>query len=397
MNMGPLAGIRVLDLTSVLMGPCCTQILADLGADVVKLESPEGDTTRYVGVAREHGRTGTFLLVNRGKRGIVVDLRRKEGKELCLKLMRNADVLIHSIRPQAIEKLGLHYGAAKAANPQIIYCNLLGFGRGGRYSGKAAYDDTIEAASGLAMLQAEQIGTPQYVTTVVADKVGALTAAYAVMAAIVHRCKTGEGQEVEVGMFESMTAFLLAEHLTGAVFDPPLSRPVYPRLVAASRRPFKTADGYISVMVYNDKQWNAFARIANRPDLADDERFATTAARSKHVAEYYEFIEAIIAAQSTGYWLEAFDQAGIPAIRLNRTDDLFDDPHLNDVGFFKFVDTARDGRLKLYGSPVKFSRTQAEFKAVAPDLGEHTREVLSEAGLRPQEIDELVKQRIVAA
>lgn len=393
---GPLAGTRVLDLTSVVMGPYCTQLLADLGAEVVKVESREGDSTRYVGVAREHGRTGTFLLLNRGKRSIVIDLQRPEGRAVCLELARRSDLFVHSIRPGAMQRLGLDYAAIKAVNPGIVYCNLLGFGRGGRYSGKAAYDDTIQAISGLAMLQAERGGTPEYVTTVVGDKVAALSAAYALMAAMIHRLKTGEGQEIDVPMFETTVSFVLAEHMTGSVFDPPIGRPVYARLTAASRRPIRTQDGYLSVMVYTDRQWTNFTRIAGRPELAVDARFSTLAARSANVAEYYALIESILMQGTCAHWLPLLEEGGIPSIRLNRPDDLLSDPHLADVGFFKSIETPADGKLRVFGSPLRLSATPPMVNEAAPGLGEHTCDILTEAGYDAGRIAELLDSGVVA-
>ncbi|HLT77392.1 MAG TPA: CoA transferase [Ferrovibrio sp.] len=386
---GPLSGVRVLDLTSVLMGPYCTQILADLGADVVKVESPDGDTSRYVGPSKTKGRSGMFANLNRGKRGIVLDLRTAEGRKICLQLAEKADIVLHSMRLPAIQRLGLDYAAVSAVNPGVIYASLYGYGRNGRYSGRPAYDDTIQAVSGLTMLQAEINPEPQYVTTVLGDKVCALSAAYAIMAALFHRQRGGGGQEIEVPMFEIMASFLLVEHIAGAAYDPPLGPPVYTRTVTPHRRPYRTRNGYVSVLVYNDKQWRRFTELAGRPDLAADERFASQAARSANMADFCAMVAEIIAERTSEEWLELLDQAEIPCARLNSMADLYTDPHLSDVGFFRDLDDPHDGRLRLPFPPVRFSQTPADFKRAGPMLGEHTAEVLREIGLSEAELDQL--------
>jgi crotonobetainyl-CoA:carnitine CoA-transferase CaiB-like acyl-CoA transferase len=386
---GPLAGVRVVDLTAMVMGPYCTQIMADLGAEVTKVESPAGDTSRYVGPSKTPGRSGMFTNLNRGKRGIVLDLQKPEGVALCLRLAAKADVVLHSMRKPAIDRLGLGYEAIKAVNPGVIYASLYGFGKNGRYSGKPAYDDTIQAISGLAMLQAEINPEPQYVTTVVGDKVCALSAAYAVMAALFHRERGGGGQEIEVPMFEVMSSFLLVEHIAGAAYDPPMGRPVYERTVTPNRRPYKTLDGYLSVLVYNDKQWQRFTSLANRPELAAEERFKTQTARSTNMAEFCGVVAGILADGTSAHWIELLERAEIPVARLNSMEDLYSDPHLQDVGFFESLDDPQDGALRLPQHPVRFSETPAGFTRAGPLLGEHTADVLRELGLSDADLQGL--------
>ena len=388
-KQGPLSGIRVLDLTSVLMGPYCTQIMADLGADVIKIESPDGDTSRYVGPAKTKGRSGMFTNLNRGKRGIVLDLRMTEGREICLRLAEKADVVLHSMRLPAIQRLGLGYAAVSAVNSGVIYASLYGYGKDGRYSGRPAYDDTIQAISGLAMLQAEINPEPQYVTTVVGDKVCALSAAYAIIAALFHRERNGGGQEIEVPMFEITASFLLVEHIAGAAYEPPLGRPVYDRTVTPYRRPYRTRNGYLSVLVYNDKQWRRFTELAGRPTLVSDDRFASQAARSANMAAFCTLVAEVIAERTSEEWLQLLEDAEIPVARLNTMADLYTDPHLSDVGFFKDLEDPHDGKLRLPSSPVRFSDTPASFTRAAPMLGEHTAEVLRELGITDPEIDGL--------
>jgi crotonobetainyl-CoA:carnitine CoA-transferase CaiB-like acyl-CoA transferase len=386
---GPLSGVKVLDLTSVLMGPYCTQIMADLGADVIKVESPAGDTSRYIGPGKTPDRRGTFLNMNRGKRGVVLDLVTPEGRALCLRLAAGADVVMHSMRSQAIARLGLDYASVRAVNPEVVYANLYGFGRDGRYAGKPAYDDTIQAISGMAMLQGEINPEPQYVTTVLGDKVSSLNAAYAVMAALFHRERGGGGQEIEIPMFEVMASFVLVEHVVGAAYDPPIGPPVYTRATTPHRRPYRTLDGHVAVLVYNDKQWRRFAELIERPDLAADPRFRSQADRSANMAEFCAMVAGILAQRATAEWITLLERAEIPVAPLNTTQDLYDDPHLEDVGFFRRIEDPQDGSLRLPGYPLKFSKTPGGFTRAGPMLGEHTAEVLREIGVTDEQLDAL--------
>jgi crotonobetainyl-CoA:carnitine CoA-transferase CaiB-like acyl-CoA transferase len=386
--MGPLQGIRVLDLTAVLMGPYCTQILADHGAEVIKIEGPEGDTTRQLPPGRRPGMGGIFHNLNRGKRGLGVDLKRPEGRAVLLRLAEAADVFVHALRPDAMQRLGLGYAAFRAVNPRIIYANAYGFSRRGPYAGQAAYDDIIQAVSGIAATQGRLTGTPGYVANVLADKVSGLTALYAILMALLHRERGGEGQEVEVGMFETMASFLLAEHANGAVFDPPLGEPIYPRVVSQDRRPYRTADGHIALLIYNDKQFRAFAELAGNPEWTRDPRFAVLASRAGAIDEFYAHVGATLAGRTTAEWLEGCQRLGIPAARINETRDLYQDPHLQAIGFFEARETGA-GRMRFPGIPTWFSATPPEIREAGPGLGEHTREVLGEAGYAEAEIEAL--------
>ncbi|MEX3967864.1 CaiB/BaiF CoA transferase family protein [Paraburkholderia sp. EG286B] len=393
---GPLDGIRILDLTSVMMGPYCTQVLADMGADVIKIEAPAGDTSRGVPPFRDSGTGSQFRSMHRGKRGIVIDLQKPDGLTAFMDLVGTADVVVHSMRPQAVAKLGIAYADLVAANPSIICCNFLGFGRGGPYAGGAAYDDIIQACSGLVMLQDELLGEPNYIPTVLADKVTGLTGVYAILAALLHRDRTGEGQDVDVPMFETLTSFVLIEHLAGQGFEPPIGRPVYPRVVTPSRKPFRTADGYLAVLVYNDKQWRRFAELAGRPELIDDPRYATLTARSNNVLEWNGTVAEILATRTNQEWMQLLWAADIPAMRLNRTDDLFTDPHLAEVNFFQLVDDPVDGTMRFPKPPVQFSRTPGGFDRAGPLLGEHTVEILREAGIDESRITAMLANGSIA-
>lgn len=383
---GPLSGIRVLDLTATLAGPYCTQILCDMGADVVKVESPTGDTTRYLPDGRRPGMSGMFVNLNRSKRSIVIDLKQPRSPEIIAKLIKQSDVFVHSMRHKAIQRLGLSYDAVKQHRADIVYANLYGYGREGLYADLPAYDDPIQGISGLAMLQAEVVGEPRYVPTVVADKVAGLTAAYAVAMALFHRVRTGEGQELEISMFETMVSFLMAEHIGGSLFDPPLADPVYRRLVSPNRRPYKTADGHISVLVYSDKQWQRFITIAGEPTELCDPRFEKLETRAKHIDDVYTAISKVMQTRTTDEWISALQNAGIPAVPLKTLKELLSDAHLEQAGFFVTKET-KEGRLRFPGIPARFSKTPGEIHDTGPLLGEHSVQILQEAGFTEAEIE----------
>lgn len=388
---GPLRGYKVIDLTLALMGPYCTQILADLGADVIKIESFEGDTTRYLPPSRDDPeRGGMFMNIARGKRSMAIDLKRPAGRLALDRLLKTADVLVHSMRPGAISRLGLAYGDLAEQHPRLVYASLCGFSREGPYRDLPAYDDVIQGACGLAALQAEVSGgEPAYLPTVVADKVTALTGVYAIMAALLEREKSGRGQEVEVPMFETMASFLWVEHGTGAVFDPPLGRPLYGRVISPDRRPYRTQDGYLAIMIYNDGQWRRFFSALGDPEWSRDPRFETLATRTENVDYVLSKLSEAIATRGTADWLEILRRSDIPVMRINTMDDLLIDPHLQQIGFWQRV-SDQDGDLKLAGVPTRFSRTPAGVGGAAPALGAHTYELLRQHGYTAAEIDSLV-------
>ena len=375
---GPLSGVRVIDLTSMVFGPYATQIMADMGADVIKVEPPSGDATRYISVGPTPDLAGVFVNVNRGKRSIVLDLQSDDGKAALRALLEQADVFIHSMRSKAIARLGFDYAGVKALNPSIVYTNCYGYGREGPEGDLPAYDDTIQAECGLTAVQQMLTGEANYVGTIVADKVAGLTALYATMMALFHRERTGEGQEVEIGMFETMASFMLVEHANGAMFDPPLGPAHYPRVVAANRKPYRTKDGYVSALIYNDKHWSLFVD-AVKPAWVDDQ-MATLGQRAKQIDRVYGLLAQTFLERTTQEWLDLLRELGVPAAPLRTPDELFDNPHLNAVGFFETVDSPR-GKIRFPGVPTTFSATPGKVRGPAPELGEHTDQVREEFGL----------------
>ncbi|HQS68153.1 MAG: CoA transferase [Novosphingobium sp. 28-62-57] len=389
-GLGPLAGVKVLDLTSVLMGPYATQIFADLGADVIKIEGPAGDTTRAIPPGPEATRGAMFLNVNRGKRSLALDLKQAAARDAVLRLAEGADVFIHSMRAQAIARLGLDYEALRAANPKIIYANLYGYGRNGPYRDYPAYDDIVQAASGVVDLQARLSGgEPTYVANVIADKVSGLTGAYAVIAALFARERTGLGQEIEVPMFETMVSFASVEHLCGSLFDPPQGPPEYPRATSPSRRPYRTADGHVGVMIYNDKQWQAFFCELGNPPWSQDPMFASLRSRTENISEVLASVARELATRSTAEWMDLFRRAEIPATPIASMEQLLHDPHLVETGFWQERETEA-GRLRYPGIPTTFSETPGAIGDPGPVLGADNMAVLDEAGFSPEEVSALV-------
>jgi len=387
---GPLAGVRILDLTSVLMGPYATQIFADLGADVIKVESPEGDTTRALPPGPERTRGGMFLNVNRGKRSLVLDLKQPAARAALLALAETCDVFVHSMRAQAIGRLGLDYAALKAANPRIIYANLYGFARSGPYRDYPAYDDIVQAASGLVDLQARLSGgDPTYLATVVADKVAGLTGAYAIIAALFARERNGEGQELEIPMFETLVSFAMVEHLCGSLFEPPLGPPEYPRVTSAARRPYKTQDGHVGVMIYTDKHWQAFFAALGHPDWSKDPMFASMRSRTENIGTVLAKLAEVMESRTTEAWLALFRAAEIPAMAIASLSDLLHDRHLVETGFWQARDTDA-GALRFPGIPTGFGGTPGEIGDPGPRLGADSEAILREAGFQDQEIAAMV-------
>jgi crotonobetainyl-CoA:carnitine CoA-transferase CaiB-like acyl-CoA transferase len=388
---GPLAGVRILDLTSVVAGPLATQTLGDMGADVIKIEAPEGDAPRHTGPARSPGMAALFMGLNRSKRSLVLDLKIDAAKDALWRLIQTADVLVHSMRPQKIEKLGFGHRAVCGKNPRLVYAALHGYRDGGPYSGQPAYDDVIQGQSGIAALMAEVAGEPRYAPMILADKTCALSIAGAVSAALFARERTGRGQFVEIPMFEQMVAFVLGEHLFGHNFVPPLGTLGYTRVTAPWRRPYKTKDGYLCMMAYTQAHWRKFWTLVGKPEMISDPRFDSIASRAKNVVAVYELAGQCIADRTTDEWLTRLRELEIPAARMSSLDDLFTDPQLAASGFFKRATHPSEGEILYTDLPVRFGGASSTSERLQPRLGEHSFEVLREAGFSETEVEALAR------
>jgi crotonobetainyl-CoA:carnitine CoA-transferase CaiB-like acyl-CoA transferase len=390
---GPLSGVKILELTSVVLGPWACQMLADMGADVIKIEPPRGDSNRTLGAYRNPGMAALYLTCNRNKRSIVLDLKQPAAKAVVLQLAKSADVVIHNNRPQVMTKLGLDYAALKAVNPKLIYCGTYGYGKDGPYGERGALDDSIQAVSGIAMLNEMVLGEPRYLPTVVCDKTTAMQVVSAVTAALFHRERSGEGQEIEVPMFETMVYYTMAEHLWGMSFEPPIGGPGYTRLMSHHRKPYKTKDGYIAILPYLDAHWETFCTVSGNPELLTDPRFKTLSNRVTNIDDTYQETARIMLTRTTGEWLALFGETSVPTNMVNTLAGLKDDPHLKAVGFWQEVDHPTEGRLRMTRFPVTFSKTPADVRRLQPRLGEHTVEVLKEAGMDHAQIDSMITSK----
>lgn len=389
---GPLSGVRIIDLTTVLMGPFATQILGDYGADVIKVEPPGGgDGVRGVGPRRNPGMAAIFLHANRSKRSIVLDLKQPAGRDALLRLAAGADVLICNVRPQAMARLGLAYEDVAAVNPRIIYVSTCGYGQRGPYAAKPAYDDLIQGAVGLPALSVQAGGEePRYAPSPLADRIVGLAAVNAVTSALYWRERTGEGQAIEVPMFETMAQFTLADHMCGHTYEPPVGPAGYARVLNPHRRPYKTRDGHLCVLLYNDKQWQTFFRLVGQSDLVEsDPRFGTLEKRTEHIHALYAILAEIMLSRTTAEWRELLEPADIPVMPMHTIESLMDDPHLRAVGFLDRVDHPTEGAMWSIGIPSTWSKSQPRVTRHAPRAGEHGREVLAEAGFSPDEIEAL--------
>ncbi len=390
---GPLEGFRIVDLTTIGMGPYATQTMGDLGADVIKVEAPPGgDMMRSNAPGRHPGMASLFISLNRSKRSIVLDLKRPSGREALLRLVKGADVLIFNVRPKAMARLGLSYEEVAAANPAIIYCALVGSGQDGPYAARGAFDDLIQGACGLAALEARMGGEPRYVPGWIADQGVGLVAVYAVLAALLHRTRTGIGQAVEVPMFEAMTQFVMTPHLLGHTFRPPIGPTGYERLF--QRRPYKTKDGYISAGAYSVDQWRRFFDLSKRPELKNSPRYADPRKIAQHIGELYQMFSDAMATKTTDEWIELLDRADIPAMPMHTPESIQQDPHLLATGFFQDVDHPTEGPIRTMAVPTRWSSSRPTPERQAPCLGEHSAEVLREAGYSDDEIRSLMEEGI---
>jgi len=390
--MPPLSSIRILDLSTVVMGPYASQILADLGADVVKVESPAGDQTRFYRPQRGHEMSGLFLSLHRNKRSIILDLKLQSGREQMHALVGQFDVVLHNFRPKVAQRLGVDYEQLKAFNEKIILCKAYGFGSEGKDADKPAYDDVIQARSGLSALFARVQGAPQYVPSMVCDKIVGQTIAIAILSACYRRADCDMGAEVEVPMLESMVAFNLAENLASATFDPPLGSMGWARNISPMRKPFKTLDGYVCLLPYSDRNWRDFLAYAGRPEIADEPRFASLADRALHIDELYRVVESFASTRPSRELLEFCESHEIPASPIVDMNDLEEDLHLNQVGLIQHDWHPTEGAYKLWRSPIRFSDHEWQLRYHAPHLGEHNQEIFSAAAHAQEAASDTIHQ-----
>ncbi len=397
-SSGPLSGVKILDLTSVVLGPFATHILASLGAEVIKIETKDGDTMRHVGPMKSAGMGHIFLHANAGKQSVVLDLKSTDGLEALLALAERSDVLISNVRPAAMARLGLDYEAVRVRAPHIIYVSCCGFDQDGPYAAKPAYDDLIQGAAGVPWLM-QQYGSPEpcYAPVTLADRVTGLHSVYAVTAALYEREKTGLGQSVVVPMFEAITQFVLGDHMAGLTFEPPMGEAGYARLLTPHRKPYQTADGYLCVLIYNDKHWaNFFDAIPEAKPLKTDARFTTHTARAAHINEVYAEVARLMLSRTTKAWQAILERADIPNTPMNSATDLLTDPHLVATGFIYEADHPTEGKIRSTSAPVKWgNHPKAPHSAKpspAPLLGQHTREVLSGLGYSDAVIEKMMAE-----
>jgi crotonobetainyl-CoA:carnitine CoA-transferase CaiB-like acyl-CoA transferase len=383
---GPLAGVKIIDMSSVVLGPFATLIFGDLGADVTKIEAGQkgkaGDIMRYAGASPTGDLGPIYTSLNRNKKSVQLDAKDPDGKAAILALLKDADVFFHNVRLAGMGRLGLDYESVKAINPGIVYVHCAGFGAGGPYEKRQAYDDLIQGASGFAALNAMRSGgDPEYAPSLVADKTVGLFATYATLAALYHKEKTGEGQFVSVPMFESFTFFNMVENLYGETFLPGNGKLAYTRSINANRKPYKTKDGYIGLIPYSDKQWELFFEMGGKPGVFEDPRFSTYSARTENITELYAIIGEVALLKTTDEWLALLDEANIPAMRYNQMSDVLADPHLAAVDFFQTRTHAQAGDYRTMKHPVDFSATPADIALDPPTLGADTETVLASLGL----------------
>jgi len=389
---GPLEGVRVVDMTTIVVGPICGRTLADQGADVIKVEAPGGDLLRLMARgARNRGMSGKFMNFNRNKRSICLDIKKPDGLAAMKKLLASADVFVSNVRPAALERAGLDFESLHAINPRLIYCGIVAFGKGGAYYNRPAYDPIVQSLSGVAGTFERAIGEPRFVPMVMTDHVTGLVAAQSIGFALYRREKTGVGESIETPMLENMASFVASEHLAGITFVPPAGPSGDNRLLSPDYKPMRTKDSYITVHPNTNAQAAAFFDVIGKPELKQDPRFTDAAARSEHAAEYFEIRAAGLLLKTTEEWIEIFAEIDVPAARYNTIDSLLDDPHLTDVDFFTEVDHPTEGRILKTKTPNTFSGGMREDTHHAPHIGEQTREILAELGYADDDIEVMVK------
>ncbi len=392
---GPLEGIRIIDMSSVVVGPLATQVMADYGADVIKVEALSGDIARSLaGRAVTPNMSSKFIHLNRNKRSVALDLKKPAGYDALLRLIKDADVLLWNVRPSAMARLKLSYDEVRAVNPRIIYCGLFGFGQGGRYREKPAYDTIIQGGAGMAALHQRATGEPRYVPIVVADRTVGGIAVQMMLMALFNRERKGVGAAIEVPMFENMAKFVLEEHMYLKTFDPPLGTTGDPRLFDPEARPKQTSDGWISISANTNDQAFAFFDAIGRPELKIDPRFCSIAARFANVSAYFSIRNVELKKKTTAEWLALFDRVGVPAMPVHTLDTLMEDPHLADVGFFEKVEHPTEGTIINMTLPNQSTFGNRQDFCAAPKIGQHSVEILREAGYSDGDIEQLIAAKV---
>ncbi len=388
----PMSGYKVIDMATVLMGPLATQIFGDYGADVIKVEPPEGDVMRHAGAKRSHAMGSMYLTTGRNKRSVVLDIKKPEGKKALLRLCETADVFIHNVRPEAMRRAGLDYESIRAVNPSIVYVSLVGFGEGGRYANRPAFDDIIQAASGVCSLfQRSGHEEPPFIPWNVADRMTGITAAHATLAALLLRTHTGQGQAVEVPMFETVTQMVLGDHMGGMAFVPQAGESGYARLLTPGRKPYKTLDGHFVITPYTDNQFGALlGAIGREVEMKTNPILRDPQTRQLHWPEIYELLAGVMVTKTNAEWLEICTQNGVPCTPVRTLEDLVGDPHLNDVGMFCESNHPTEGRIRELRPSTRWSNADVSIRKHAPFIGEHSVEVLREAGLDEETISSMI-------
>ncbi|MDB5453937.1 MAG: acetyl-CoA acetyltransferase [Caulobacteraceae bacterium] len=394
---GPLDGLRILDMTTVVMGPYAAQILGDLGADVIKIEAPGGDSTRKIPPMRNADMGYQYLHMNRNKRSIVIDLKQPEGREALVALVRESDAIVSNIRPAALKRLGLGYDDLKTINPKIVSVALVGFDPAGPYADRPAYEDLIQGLTAIPSILIDAGSpTPHYVPVTFNDRGVGLNACIVLLSALLHRAKTGEGQEIVLPMFETMVQQVMSDHMGGYTFDPQDGPAGYARTLTKERRPYETKDGWICTIVYTDNHWRSFMRLIGQEALmATDPRLKNISTRTVHASELYAFISDAMLEKTTAEWLEILIAADVPATPLHTLDTLIEDPHLKATGFFKIVEHPTEGPIREMSIPSKWSTATPSVRRRAPQLGENSREIMRELGVSDDKIDDLIARGIL--
>lgn len=395
MNTKPLEGVRIIDASSILMVPYCTRLLADMGAEVIKVETINGDNTRYIGPSINNGMAAVFLNINRNKKSICVDLKTPEGRLIIYKLIKTSDVFVSNIRKAALEKIKLTHSDFEKLNPKIITANAVGFSSEGPYAGLPAFDDTIQAVSGMAAYQGAYSNQPSYTSGATADKVTGIMLGMSIIGALFNREKNGKGIELEVPMMETMVDFTLVEHLYGFNFIPPKAPPIYPRQSSPNRRPYKTKDGYVAVLPYSDEQWLRFFKLVGKEEILKDSQFSSLKSRNENIDLLYHMLSEELTKQDTNYWLKSLKQSDIPAAKVNFPEEIFEDEHLQETNFFRETQHPSEGKLLYPKFPVEFKNTDNGETLHAPNLGENTKEILVGLGYSDFEIESLASKNII--